>query len=417
MTVTHLNTTDISGGAARAAYRLHQGLRQHGVDSSMFVEHKRSRDPSVERFSPAHDLWTRIRRSLRRRRLRRDFRPYRSSRPGGLEPFSDDRSPYADRLPVALPQVDVYNLHWIRGFVDLGAFFQAVDRPIVWTLHDMNAFTGGCHYTAGCERYVRRCGSCPQLGSNTDDDLSREIWNRKASAYAALDKGDLHIVALCSWMAECVRNSALLSRFPVSVIPNGLDTSLFAPRPAQGLRHALRIDDAARVILFVAERTDNQRKGFSLLASALQSLQFDAPIVLLSVGGHEPELDTPHVHLHFGSIESDELLAATYSAADLFVVPSLQDNLPNTVLEAMACGTPVVGFDTGGIPDMVRPGETGWLAETGNVRDLSSALRTALRSGMLQERGRAARSFVLSNHTLSIQAAQYADLYDALCVP
>jgi len=315
----------------------------------------------------------------------------------------------------SIPDADVYNLHWINGFIDPLPFFRDTDQPIVWTLHDMNPFTGGCHYNVGCRRFEDRCGRCPQLGSNRESDLSRTVWMRKREAYRdALDTGRVHIVALCEWMVEEVKSSALLGNAPVYIIPNGLDHRTFRPRETQGIRSALQIPSGHRIILFVAQSARNHRKGFDLLAEALGALEED-DVTLVSIGGREPDLETTLPHLHLGSIESDVLLSVFYSFADLFVIPSRQDNLPNTVLESMACGTPVVGFDTGGIPDMVRPGETGWLAEVGNVRALREAIEQALADDAAREqRGQRCRAVVEDEYTLKHQACQYIRLYESL---
>ena len=259
------------------------------------------------------------------------------------------------------------------------------------------------------------CGKCPQLGSNREKDLSRTVWTRKREAYRhALDTGQLHIVALCEWMAEEVKSSALLSEAPVHTIPNGLDHRTFRPRDTRGIRRALGIPWEHRIVLFVAQSAQNHRKGFDLLSDALVALDAD-DMTLLSIGGDEPDLGAALPHTHLGTIESDLLLSVFYSLADLFVIPSRQDNLPNTVLESMACGTPVVGFDMGGIPDMVRPGETGWLTETSNVRALRQAIEQALADDAAREqRGQRGRAVVEEEYTLERQARRYQNLYEGL---
>jgi glycosyltransferase involved in cell wall biosynthesis len=331
-----------------------------------------------------------------------------------LEPFTDDRTRFGDQAIAQLPSADVINLHWIRRFIDLRAFFSAVSVPVVWTLHDMNAFTGGCHYDEDCGKYIKNCGACPQLGSNNDRDLSRKIWKRKEEAYSHISPGQMHIVALCRWMKREVERSSLLGRFPVTIIPNGVDTDQFSPRDGLSMRRALGIPESAKVLLFVAQSTTNRRKGFGLLKKTLQGLQKRrSDLFLLSVGAFDAEMDRSANQLHLGRIQSDRLLSSIYSAADVFVIPSLQDNLPNTVLEAMACGTPVVGFDTGGIPDMVRPGETGWLAEVGDVRALREATEQALSDDGARARiGHQCRSVVEEEYTLEIQAERYRRLYE-----
>ena len=381
----------------------------------MYVTNKHSQDATVIEHEQSDGWTSRLGRRLRREKIRYDFRRYRDTRPDGLEPFSDDRTPH--RLhSLNILELDVINIHWVANFVDYRHFFGNCigDTPVVWRLSDLNPFTGGCHYDQGCGKYKQRCGACPQLGSKTEDDLSRAIWKRKKEAFASIDTTQLHFVAQSEWIKDQVQASPLTERFPATVIPNGLNPDLFQPRDTEGLRSALEIPREHRIVLFVAQSAQNHRKGFDLLSDALASLDADS-VTLLSIGGNEPDLGAALPHTHLGTIESDLLLSVFYSLADLFVIPSRQDNLPNTVLESMACGTPVVGFDTGGIPDMVRPGETGWLAETGSVRALRQAIEQALADDAAREqRGQRGRAVVEDEYTLERQARRYQNLYEGL---
>jgi glycosyltransferase involved in cell wall biosynthesis len=381
----------------------------------MLVRRKQGGDETVDKYQPPHRFWERVRRRWRREKIEGAFQSYRSTRPEGLEPFSDDRTQHGARILQQCPPADVLNLHWIANFVDVGCLFENTRTPVVWTLHDMNAFTGGCHYNVDCTRYYRSCGRCPQLGSTEEDDLSRSIWRRKNAAYEeSIRNRRLQIVTPSNWLAQEADQSALLSEAEIQVIPYGLDHTTFYPRDTQGLRTALEIPTDHRVVLFVAQSSENRRKGFDLLVDALEMLSTEA-VTLVSIGGESPNLETTCEHRHFGTLDSDVLLSVFYSFADLFVIPSRQDNLPNTVLEAMASGTPVIGFKTGGIPDMVRPDETGWLAEVGNVRALRDQIEHALRDKEKRERlGRNCREIVEEEYTLERQATQYQRLYEDL---
>ena len=183
--VVHLSTYDVAGGAARAAYRLHDGLRRAGVDSSMFVREAPTSDGSVIRFEPATTFCKRAERRIRREHIERKLRPAIPTDSHKVEPFRTDRSEYGTDILSKLPPYDILNLHWIADFVDYPSFFGAFSKNtrIVWTLHDMNAFTGGCHYDLGCGRYLSQCGDCPQLAAAGPNDLSHEIWTRKKSAF------------------------------------------------------------------------------------------------------------------------------------------------------------------------------------------------------------------------------------------
>lgn len=377
----------------------------------MYVLRKSSDDDSVERFIPPRDLSSRLRRRVRRWYIDRDFAAYNETRPDGLELFSDDRTSYGAQVGSHFPDCDIVNLHWIAKFVDVGRFFEATSKPVVWTLHDQNAFTGGCHYDRGCQKHQTRCGACPQLGSTQTPDLSTDIWKRKKEAFARA-RSRLQVVAPSQWLADAARRSSLFEPFPVSVIPYGIDTTVFAPCDDTGLRQALGMTPDDLALLFVADSTTNQRKGFRLLLEALSGLDLGDHVHLMSVGAHEPEIASSVIHHHLGRITNDRLLAAIYSAADVFVIPSLQDNLPNTVLESMACGTPVVGFDAGGIPDMVRPEETGWLAKTGDVPSLRRTIRQALGDDEARRRrAKRCREVAEAEYRLQHQADAYRQLY------
>ncbi len=413
MTVTHLSTRDTGGGAARAAYRLHRGLREVGTESTMYVRHKRSTDSTVQSFRQLSDLRHRLQRLWRYGRIQLDFAPYRLLRPDHLESFSDDRTRFQGEVTEQLSKTDVLHLHWIARFVDLPAFFEHTTAPIVWTLHDMNAFTGGCHYDAQCGRYKSKCGKCPQLGSQWRHDLSRAVWKRKRKVYqSALSQDRLYVVTPSEWLAQEARQSELLREAPIQVIPNGIDPETFYPRNCTARRHELGILEAHDIVLFVAQSTNNHRKGFDLLIDALDGIDIEG-VTLLSVGGDKPSIPGSLPHVHAGRIEDDKKLAEFYSMASVFVIPSRQDNLPNTVLESMACGTPVIGTDAGGIPDMVRPNETGWLAETGDIRSLREAIESAIEREE-KRRYMAQRCLEVSKgeYTLEKQAKRYKKLYE-----
>ena len=418
MNILHINTLDNIGGAARAAFRLHTGLRRVGQNSSMLVAHRGSSESTVTAFAPPPmDLLRRLHRLARRERITRDFARYRTARPTGYELFSDDRTPHGAALPSQLPSCDVINLHWIAGFVDYQSFFAQVAKhtAIVWTLHDMNPFTGGCHYDDGCGKFADRCGACPQLGPNDSGDLSQQIWQRKRRIFPQIGPDRLHVVAPSRWLAMEAKSSTLLGQFPISVIPYGLDTDVFSPRDRRVARAALEVPQGAEVVLFLADSTDNKRKGFALLAQALARLGHLPNLFLISLGSGEPTIDGSIAHLHLEHLGSDRLLSLVYSAADLFAIPSLQDNLPNTVLESLACGTPVVGFAVGGSPDAVRPGITGLLAPPQDLAALGAAIVQLMRSPT--ERAKMSencRRVAVEEYALEIQAGRYVDLYERI---
>ena len=415
--ILHLSTYDIRGGAARAAFRVHTALRRLGHDSTMLVAHRDSDDPTVTALVRSTDLVTRLRRRLRRSQVLREFAEYQATRPTGLEPFSDDRTQHAIDLVRQLPPCDVITLQWVAGFVDYHALFRALPRrtSVVWQLHDMNVITGGCHYDQGCGRHMNGCGACPQLGSTDPEDLSRQIWERKQVVFGALEVNRLHIVVPSRWMLELVEASPLLSQFPVTLIPYGVDLEDFAPRDRRHAREALGIPQGAQVVMFVSDDLTNPRKGFSFLSAALSEMTQVHNLFLLSVGRGKPPATDPIPCLHMGYVENDRWLSVIYSAADLFVIPSVQDNLPNTVLESMACGTPVVGFDVGGIPDMVRPGTTGELVPVGDSVALRHAITHLLNAPSTRRQMAAeCRKVALEEYSYELLAMRHAALYESL---
>lgn len=414
--VVHLSTSDFSGGAARAAFRLHTGLRRLGVESSMLVEERKTDDPHVRRVSTPGDLVSRAKRKWRRAAIARDGARY-PNRPPSLDWFSDDRTPYADALVPQLPPCDAINLHWVAGFVDYEGFFPAAAKrgvPLVWRLADMNAFTGGCHYDDGSGKFTAACGACHQLGSTNPADLSHEIWQRKQRALAAVPDGALHLVGPSRWIAEQAKRSALMGRFESTVIPNGLDVTDFAPRDKPFSRDFFDLPPDAKIVLFAADSAATVRKGFAYLAEALQGMADVPGLLLVSVGGGDPRI-TGVPHRHLGRIRDDRVLSLAYSAADVYVIASLQESFGQTVTESMACGTPVVGFASGGIVDMVRPGITGELAPTRDVVAMREAVKCLLADGSKRaEMGANCRRIVLEEYSLDVQARRYEQLYRTL---
>ena len=409
MRVVHLCTIETG-----AATRLHRGLRGLGVDSTMFVVQKRTTDPAVKVFTPAKDLASRVRRRIRRANIARSLASYRRSGSEAYLPFFDDRSAHGAECLAQLPPFDVLHLHTLQDLVDFGAFFATVPQrsPVIRTLHDMTFFTGGCHYAWSCDKYVDRCGACPQLHSTRERDLSRQVWERKRTALGLVPEGRFHVVGPSQWVAGAARRSTLLRDFPITVIPYGLDTDVFRPRAQGFAREVLGVAPDASVVLFVAEPITRTEKGFALLVEALHKL--DRPnLLLLSVGSGKPPVEVRIPHVHVGHVGDARLLSMYYSAADVFVIPSLQEAFGQTALEATACGTPVIGFATGGIPDIVRPGTTGSLVPVNDVVGLRAAIESLLSDASLRERMSVeCRRLAVQEFALDVQARRYIELYE-----
>ena len=253
MQVVQVSSYEQHGGAARADLRLHRALREMGEDSTLFVKRASGGEPAVIEAKGPTDFSDRLIRFIRRQTNSWGQYRYRSSRPSGLDLFSGIRGDVGVGTIDQIPSADVINLHWIAdAFIDLPALFNSnpSKRSLVWTLHDINAMTGGCHYDDGCRRHETGCGACPQLGSTAKADLSARIWQAKLRLYSGVDPSRLHLVAPSRWLAQEAQRSPLLSRFPVSVIANGLDTRIVRPIDRHIARAALNLPKKARVVLF-----------------------------------------------------------------------------------------------------------------------------------------------------------------------
>lgn len=415
MKIVHLSTSDISGGASRAAYRLHRGLLQQGIDSKMFVRDKSSENKSVVRYKYPAGL-EKAKYKYRKYLINKDYSKYKFTRPEGLELFSDDRSAQGIGLIDQLPDADVYHLHWTSGFVDLPSTLKKIEKPLVWTLHDMFPFTGGCHYNSGCDNYLRFCNNCPQLGSVTEKDLSYKIWSRKQQAISEF-KNKIIIRADSRWLAGEAKKSGLFRNLDIDTIHYGIETDEFISRDKISCRKALKIPEGSRVIVFGAPGLNNPRKGFKQLIEALEEVrETRSDLFLLSFGsGSNP--GTPGIPgLHLGHVSDNNLLSLIYNCADVFIIPSLQEAFGQTALEAMSCSVPVIGFNTGGIPDMIEEGITGFLVETGSITGLKDAIIRMLKLNDKDYTKMAAncRDKVLNGFTLYHQAEKYMKVYQSL---
>jgi glycosyltransferase involved in cell wall biosynthesis len=411
-----LSTSDLEGGAARAAYRLHQGFQKTGVDSYMLVQEKKSDDRTV---SSSQNMLSKLSTKLKLSE-HLDALPLRQYHRSPKTPFSLQWTPEQVSSAIAALNPQIINLHWIcKGFLRIETLAK-FRQPIVLTLHDMWAFTGGCHYSQGCDRYIKSCGDCPQLQSIHECDLSRWVWNRKSKAWKDLN---LTIVTPSRWLSECARRSSLFQQMRVETIPNGLDTQVYKPMERSIARDRLNLPQDKLLVLFGAMyATSDTRKGLHLLQPALQKLSrtnLQDKIELIIFGASKPNHDPEFgfkVH-YVGSLSDDISLSLIYAAADVFVAPSLQDNLPNTVMEALACGTPCVTFEIGGMPDLIDHQRTGYLVQPYDVEDLAAGITWILdcpeRHANLC---RQSRQKVEQDFTMQQQAQSYTTLFEQLIV-
>lgn len=405
MKVIHLNYSDIQGGAARAAYRIHHALLDLGIDSSMWVNVSKSGDITVDGpMSKCGKVMAQFRpmvANMVRKTLRSD----------NLIIHSPSIFPSNWVKRVNSSDADIVHLHWVQGEMLSIADVARITKPIVWTLHDMWAFCGAEHI-AWDDRWKEGYRFDNRPSHETGFDLNRWTWNRKRKNW----KQPIQIVTPSEWLANCVQKSALMRNWPVSVIPNCIDVKQWKPIEKDLARSLLGLPINLPLILFGSNGAiADHHKGFDLLIKALRHLRGKMPgLELLIFGQLKPRnsLDLGFPIHYTGHLYDDISLRLIYSAADLLVLPSRQDNLPNIAIEAQTCGTPVVSFNIGGLPDIVEHQHTGYLAKAFEYEDLAAGIRWILEEGSEQSlRSQARERSVLRFSNLEV-AMQYEKIYD-----
>ncbi|WP_316746975.1 glycosyltransferase [Pedobacter gandavensis] len=417
MKVVHLNTYEGNGGAGRACLRLNDALNAHGADSEVMVyfQFKESKLTTAFNRSPFQKAVA-VFKILAERYLSKAFSKALKT-PFSLQWFG--------RSVIHHPKVkaaDIIHLHWINhGFLSpkFLAQIDELDKPVVWTFHDSNAFTGGCHVRYSCENYHKECGNCPLLKFSGPDDFSHKNWLKKKKAYSELN---CHIVAPSHWMADSVKLSSLMGTRAVTVIPNTIETKVFKPYVKSEAKKILKINPEKFVLMsgFMPSKND-KHKGTSYLVDALNDLAGRPGIIKenieLVIFGNKDQVDMPEFPFKttfLGTINNDSHLAKCYSAADVFITASLEDNLPNTVMESLACATPVVAFKTGGIPDMVKHLENGYLANYKSSEDLATGIEWLYHDENAPDIQKEARRTILTAFSEEVIAEKHLLLYQSL---
>jgi glycosyltransferase involved in cell wall biosynthesis len=409
MKILHISTFDVAGGAARAAYRVHDGLGNIGIDSQMLVRVKSSQDKAV--IVPKNGLekiTDRLRADLNLLPLRYYKHKYKNE-------FSSQWLPDNIVSQVAQINPDIVNLHWVgNGYLQLETISK-FNQPVVWTLMDMWAFTGGCYYSGDCDRYTKSCGTCPLFPNSKENDLSRAVWQRKVKAWKDVN---LTLVAPTTWMAKCASSSSLFQNHRVEVIPFCLDTETYKPVDKKLARQILNLPQDKQLVLFGAVNPNrDRRKGFHLLQLALQKLaqtQWKDKIEVVVFGSSEPEkpLDLGFKARYLGRLNDDITLAIAYSAADVMIAPSIQEAFGQTASEAIACATPVIAFDNTGLADIIEHQRNGYLAKSYETDDLAQGIAWVLGdSERHQKLCLRAREKAVTDFPLERQARMYASLY------
>ena len=427
MRVTHLSTYHLFGGAAVAATRLHRALQKQAgsglpVESTMLVgtsnrQETHRQEPGVVYL--ANNFLAEQTAFGRFVAERLYFLPHERDSSVRFQ-FSPAKFGAALDFHPAIQQADLLHLHWINfGFLSLNGLQSlfALGKPIVWTLHDQWAFTGGCHYSRGCDHFLTHCRQCPYLKKPGEHDLSNKVFKHKQRIFG---NATVHFTPPSQWLANEAQRSVLVQTFPFTVIPYAIDQIIFCPVDRAEANTRLDLPDSHQPrLLFGSANVTDARKGFKYFAEALILLHQQhpelTPEILIFGKGHSYLFnELPYPVRHLGILTTEDDIVAAYNAADAMIVPSLEDNLPNTVIEAMACGTPVAGFKTGGIPEMIDHKQNGYLADIGSAQQLADGMAFILTHSNPELLRKNARQSAENRFSEEVVAKQHIDLYQQL---
>ena len=415
MRILIVNTSERTGGAAIAAGRLTEALKSHGIKAKMLV-----RDKQTDRISTVAlgGGWKQVRKFVWERVVIWINSHFRRERLFSVDIANTGND--ITRLP-EFKEADLIHLHWInQGMLSLKVIRKilASGKPVVWTMHDMWPCTGICHHARTCTAFHSECGACPMIYSQKRKDLSTRIFRQKQRLYAS---GGIHFVTCSHWLEGMAKQSALLANQPVSVIPNPISTTLFHPMKQTEARQKLALPTESKLILFGSVKLTDKRKGIDYMVEACRLLAKQHPalkeqLALVAVGMHAAELQplVPFKVHNMGYVREEHQLVEIYNAADLYVIPSLDENLPNTIMEAMACGTPCVGFPTGGIPEMIDHLKNGYLTKEHSAEQLAEGIYTLLTTPAYESLSHEAVAKVNACYSERSVANQYGQLYAKL---
>ncbi len=421
MNVLHLSSSESIGGAAKACSRISLSLNEIGVESKILTQLKNSKSSSV--YDINNNKFEEIKTKTR---ILMDYILIKTLTKQERGRFS---FPYVGTKLLDHPAVksaDIINLHWINGgYINLKSIknLLLLNKPIVWTFHDMWTFTGGCHYTGDCNNYLTECKNCPSLKFKNGSDFSNKIFRDKEEIF---NKYKFNIVTCSKWLANEAKRSHLLRDYHLNVIPNPINLKIFKPVLSNEARQKLNLPENKLLFLFSSFTVNEKRKGFDYLINSLNGLYNEhgnlkdkIELVVLGAADANTLNKIPFKINIVGRINDSEKIALYYSAADLFIAPSLQENLSNTVMESLSCGTPVLAFNIGGMPDMIDHEQNGYLAAKIGMNEL---IEGALWFINLDENSKQnlrtnARNKVVENFSPLKIANQYKELYEKLLNP
>lgn len=405
--VLHLSARDRIGGAARAAYRIHQSLKDAGVNSSLLTQRRSMDEANI--YGPSGiigKLYDGFRRKL-------DQLPVLKYQNRDPELFSPAWVPSRVISQVNRIDPDLIHLHWVTGGFLTPEVIGDLSSPIVWTLHDMWPFTGGCHYAKNCKRYTESCGACPHLGSESMDDLSKTVHQRKNNAW---ENASMYIVTPSTWLSNQAKQSNIFGGSSIKTIPNPVDTNRFQPRSADKIRSRLGLSEEKLLIGTGADRT-TRRKGMDLFYNMLahEPVPADSAEVLLFGRTREPSRSDLAYDITVTGFVDEKTLDKIYTEIDVLVVSSRQEAFGQTASEALASGTPVVAFDTTGPADIIAHKQTGYLAQPFDSADLANGIKWALTGADHRSYlSRQTRMAAVERFSMPVIAKQYECVYDEM---
>ena len=390
--VIHIQISTIA--AAGVALRLNNALSESNIDSSFLALH-----PSVNDSEKIIHLGKIPKIISMLDRMLRSFILRNSNKQFGLFSY-----PILGTNVSRIKQVkeaDIIYLHWIQGgFLNLKNIYQLakLKKPIIFFMHDMWTITGGCHHSFSCEKYKSRCNDCQIFSKHKKNDWSAMEFDRKLKLYNKFD--NIYLLSPSKWLRDCASQSQLTINKPIFYIPNSVDNKIFKPFDKNIAKQILNLNVNDTVIAFGAVSIGSPYKGWAYLQRALEILKYDDDLNKISVlifgDDYSKQVadEIPFNTKFMGYLRDGYSLSLVYNAADVFVAPSLADNLPTTLLESLSCGTPVVGFDVGGIPDMIKHKENGYLAKYRDAEDLANGIKFCLKNNI---KGQLLPDFEMSN--------------------
>lgn len=414
MRVLIVNTSENTGGAAVAANRLKEALNNNGIKAKMLVRDKESDDITVAQLNKSwHQKWDFLWERFviyMRLHFKRDNLFLIDIANAGTD-ITKTRE---------FKEADVIHLSWInQGMLSLKGIRKILEsnKPVVWTMHDLWPASSICHYARNCRNYEKQCGNCPLLpGNGSSNDLSARIWKKKRKI---LERNSILFVTCSRWLADKTKKSGLLSGQKVISIPNPIDSRAFTKENREEARLYAGLPEGKKLILFVSQRVTDKRKGMDYFITAINKMVEEHPEMkdncgIAILGGKADELadKLPLPSYPLGYVSEEKKIASIYNSVDLFVLPSLEDNLPNTIMEAMACGVPCVGFNTGGIPEMIDHLKNGYVAEYKSSDDLARGIHWVLSEADHQSLSNEAMKKVNQCYSQYAVAMKYIEAYN-----